>query len=364
MASRVRGIAGLATIGALALAISSCGAPPETTSGQTGGAEGAADVKACLVSDEGGFQDKSFNQSAYEGLQRAVSELGVDSATAESHSSAEYAPNIENLIAQNCTLIIGVGFTINDAVRDAARANPDLQFALIDSRITENNEVIELDNAKPLVFYTAEAAYAAGYLAAGMTKTGNIGTWGGMQIPAVSIFMDGLADGINRYNADNNTDVHLIGWDKQSQRGSFSGDFSDTTAGTQLSANMISQGADIIFPVAGNASNGALAAAKDAGNTSIIWVDSDGFETTADGNIILTSVMKEIGAAVFDTIESSVNGEFSSEPYIGTLENGGVGLAPYHDFDSQIPDELKSQVEAIIAEISDGTTVVETSNQP
>lgn len=371
MSARFRGLAGLATIGAVALLATACGAPPAETdpsaapgsATESAAAETTA-VKACLVSDEGGFQDKSFNQSAKEGLDKAVAELGVESATAESHSAAEYAPNIDNLISQNCTLIIGVGYTINDAIRDAARANPDLQFGLIDSMITENFENIEVDNAKPLVFNTAEASFAAGYLAAGMTQTGKVGTWGGMQIPSVSVFMDGFDDGVKYYNEAKGTNVEVIGWSKDSQEGSFVGDFSDAAKGKQMTANMISQGADIILPVAGNAGTGAFAAAKEAAGTKIIWVDSDGYESTAEGAVILTSVMKQIGQAVYDTIEASSNGEFSNEPYVGTIENGGVGLAPYHDFDAQVSDELKAEVDKIIADIESGAITVESPNQP
>lgn len=329
-----------------------------------GTGRGGTGVKACLVSDEGGFNDKSFNESAKAGLDKAVAELKVDSAVAESHSAAEYKPNIDNLVAQNCTIIFGVGFTINDAVRDAARANPDVKFALIDSRITENNEVINLDNAKPLVFNTAEAAYLAGYVAAGMTQTGKIGTWGGMQIPPVSIFMDGLADGIARHNKDKGTSVELIGWDKAAQNGSFTGSFADASKGKQLTAGMIAQGADIIHPVAGASGNGALAAAKEAPGTMVIWVDSDGFYSTSEGSLILTSVVKEIGASVFDTIKAVQDGKFSSEAYVGTLANGGVSLAPFHDFDAKVPAELKAEVAKIQSEIESGTTKVETSNQP
>lgn len=365
MASRFRGLAGVALVGALAMIAAGCGAPPETGSTASGSAgAGASNVKACLVSDEGGFQDKSFNQSAKEGLDKAVAELGVDSATAESHSSADYKPNLDNLISQNCTIIFGVGFTINDAIRDAARANPDINFALIDSMITENNEVVELDNAKPLLFNTAEAAFAAGYLAAGMTESGKIGTWGGMQIPPVSIFMDGMADGIKYYNEQKSANVELIGWDKDAQNGSFTGDFSDAGKGKQLSAGMISQGADIIFPVAGNSGNGALAAAKEVPGTSVIWVDSDGFETTGEGALIMTSVMKQIGQAVYDTIESVTKDAYDAKPYVGNLDNDGVGLAPYHDFDSKVSDELKAEVTKVMDDIKAGTIKVESPNQP
>lgn len=323
-------------------------------------------VKACLVSDQAGFSDKSFNQSAKEGLDRAVADLHVRSATTESSGPGDFKQNIDNLIAQNCTIIFGVAFTLNDAIRRAAEANPDIHFVLIDSRITHGNPPVEvnLPNAKALVFNTAEASFLAGYLSAGMSATGVVGTWGGLQIPPVSLFMDGFAEGVSRYNTDNGTSVRLIGWDKQAQTGSFAGGFQDQARGNQLTQGMIAQKADIVMPVAGNAGNGALAAARATPGTAIVWVDFDGFETTTFGDLILTSVVKHVGQSVYDTIQSELNGTFTSEAYIGNLENGGVGLAPFHAFQDKVPAELSQKLEALKADVIAGTIKIETVNQP
>lgn len=323
-------------------------------------------VKACLVSDQAGFSDKSFNQSAMEGLQRAVADLGVRYASTESSGPGDFKQNVDNLIAQNCTIIFGVAFTLNDTIRRAAENNPDLHFVLIDSRITDGNppQEVSLPNAKALVFNTAEASFLAGYLAAGMSSTGVVGTWGGLQIPPVALFMDGFAEGVARYNADNQTSVRSIGWNKETQSGSFSGDFQDQSRGNQLTQGMISQNADVIMPVAGNSGNGALAAARATPGTAIVWVDFDGYETTAFGELILTSVVKHVGQAVYDTIESELNGQFSPEAYIGNLDNGGVGLAPFHDFEDEVPDELREAIDALNADIIAGEITITTVNQP
>ncbi|MFH5822192.1 BMP family protein [Georgenia sp. AZ-5] len=359
--------AALATTVALTLA--ACGAAPEEEEpggGEaTGGAAEQVDYSACVVSDAGGWDDKSFNQSAYEGLMRAVDELGIEANDAESQSETEFGPNVDSMVQAGCDLTFGVGFLLEDAVQAAAEANPDTSFALIDSAFSEGEQQVDLENAKPILFNTAEAAFLAGYVAAGMTQTGTVGTFGGLQIPSVSIFMDGFADGVAAYNEDQGADVRLVGWDKEAQTGAFAGTFDDIAAGRQQADQLIAQGADIIMPVAGPVGQGAAQAAVESdGAVRIIGVDSDWYESTEYGEVVLTSVLKDISQAVFDTIEQGVNGEFSGEAYVGTLENEGVGLAPFHDFDSQVPQELKDRVAELQEEIVSGERTIETVNAP
>lgn len=348
---------------AAALALSACGSAPDQASTTAATGDGttaavASDFKACMVSDSGGFEDQSFNQTSGEGLDKAVKELGIQEARAESTSDADYAPNVDSMVQQGCDITFGVGFLLADALSAAAAGNPDVNFALIDSTFKE-----ELPNGKPIVFNTAEAAYLAGYVAAGMTETGKVATFGGMQIPTVAIFMDGFADGVAKYNQDNSANVQLLGWDKAAQNGSFTGDFENQDNGQRLTEQFIAQGADIIMPVAGPVGLGAAAAAEDAG-VKIIWVDTDGYESTSYGPIILTSVMKRMDVATFDTVKQAAEGKFSAEPYVGTLENDGVGIAPFHDFDSAVPQELKDAVDALKEQIISGDIVVETTNAP
>lgn len=350
---------------AAALMLGACGSAPEDNNGGSDDAAkpggDASSVKACMVSDEGGFDDKSFNQSGYEGLQRAEKELGVEIKTAESNSDADYDPNINAMIQDGCTIIIGVGFKMADQIDKAAQDNPEVNFALVDAGFESSPE-----NGKALVFNTAEASYLAGYVSAGMSQ-GKVGTFLGMNIPTTAIFADGFEDGVNKYNEENGTDVGLVGWDKEAQDGMATGDFSDVGKGQTFSKQLIEQGVDIIMPVAGPVGEGALAAAKDAGEgeVTVVWVDADGFETQPDyQDYILTSVVKEIGAAVYDAIKSVVDGDFSSDPYVGNLENGGVSLAPFHNFDDKVPQELKDGVNKIREQIIAGDIKVETTNQP
>lgn len=355
---------GLATV--LSLGLAACGSAPTSSASSSGGSGTTSDFKACMVSDEGGFDDQSFNQSGKEGLDRAGADFGIETVAVESKSAADYPTNVDSLIQQECNLIIGVGFNLADDMTKAAKQNPDVRFALIDAQFTEAG----LPNAKPLIFNTAEAAYLAGYAAAGTTKTGKVATYGGQAIPTVQIFMEGFAKGVEKYNADNGASVQVLGWDPANPSGgSFVGDFKDAAKGQQLTEQFLSQGADIIMPVAGDAASGALAAVKAAGGDSdaIVWVDADGYLTTGkDGGApyMLTSVIKEIGTAVYDTVDEAQRGAFSATPYVGTLGNQGVALAPYHDWDSKVSPELKTKIDELKKQIVDGTLDVSTAYDP
>ena len=375
-----KSIIAVAGAAAVALTLAACGTPTdeattggssETSATEDGSETSAAptgDVvdgfKACMVSDQGGYDDQSFNQSGKEGMDRAADELGVETNEIESTSDSDYGPNIDSLIADGCTYIIGVGFLLEPAIQSAAEANTDIQFGLIDSSLSNDDfSPLELPNVKPLLFNTAEASFLAGYLAAGISESGTVGTFGGLPIPSVQIFMDGYADGIAKYNEDNGTDVSLLGWDKEAQTGSFTGDFENQANGTTTAQGFIDQGADVIMPVAGPVGLGA-ATAIEGGGATMIWVDSDGFNSTDYGDIIATSVMKEIGQAVFDSISEASTGSFDATPYVGTLENEGVGLAEFHDFADSVPQELQDKIAEYRDQIIAGDLVVESVNTP
>ncbi|UVI35104.1 BMP family lipoprotein [Brevibacterium spongiae] len=342
-------------IAASALVLSACGS----------GGDSSSEYLACMVSDSGGWDDQSFNQSGKEGLENAVKNLGIEEKDAESQGDADFKPNVDNMVQAGCNLTFGVGFLLEDTIQEAAEANPDLNFALIDSTFSDaDGKPVTIDNAKAVVFNTAEAAYLAGYVAAATSKSGKVGTFGGIQIPSVTIFMDGFSDGVDKFNEDNKKDVKLLGWNKEKQDGSFSGDFENQGQGQELTKQLISQGADVVMPVAGPVGLGAAAAAKEAGDVSLVWVDSDGYESTEYGDIMLTSVVKQISQAVEDTIKEGTEDKFSNEPYVGTLENEGVGLAPYHDFEDKVPEDVKKKVEDLKKQIVDGSLVVESESTP
>jgi len=368
--------AGPALLAAAALSFAGCAEPPGTgsstaptagPSSQASASTGAADFKACMVSDSGGFDDKSFNQTSYKGLTDAKTTLGIETGQVESSAAADYAKNIDSMVKADCNMIVTVGFLLSDATVAAAKANPDIDFAIVDDNPASAKG---LKNLKPLVFNTAESSFMAGYLAAGSSKTGTVGTFGGLPIPTVTIFMDGFAQGVQYYNDQKSKSVKLVGWNPENPKGgSFvPGDkpFENVAGGKQVATNLVSQGADIIFPVAGPAGEGGLQVAKaSGGKVSAIWVDTDGCVSAESYcSSLVSSVFKGMDVAVTQAIKDSYEDKFDATAYVGTLENEGTGLAPYHEFDSLVPADLKAEVDKIKADIIAGTIKIDSASQP
>jgi basic membrane protein A and related proteins len=357
-----------AVAGCLALALTACGSrgdsnddagastSPSTSESTSTSASPSSTVsadpnfKACMVSDSGGFDDKSFNQTSLKGQEDAASQFGIQTAKVQSTGDSQYADNINQMVQQGCNEITTVGFLLGDATLAAAKKNPDIDFSIVDYAYDKAPA-----NLKGLTYQTDQPSYLAGYLAAGMTQSGIVGTFGGMNIPTVTIYMEGFRQGVLAYNKDNGKDVKLLGWDGKD--GSFTQDFNDKTKGQAIGDQLIGQGADILFPVAGTAGLGGLQSAKDAGAYGI-WVDTDGYTSTEYGDILLTSAEKGLDTSVTAAIQDAIEGDFSNEVYSGTLENGGVGLAPYHDFDSKIPSELKDKIDELKQGIIDGSITI------
>ncbi len=324
----------------------------------------AAALKACQVTDVGGVDDKGFNQKAYKGVTDAADQLGVEAAVLESQAETDYAPNIQAFVDQGCNVIVTVGFLLGDATMTAANANPDIPFTIVDYAYGENEDgtpMITNNNVLGQVFNTDEAAFLAGYLAAGTTKSGKVGTFGGINIPPVTIFMDGFYYGVQKYNADNGTKVEVLGWDPKTQKGLFTENFEKLDDGRTFAQNLVDEGADIVMPVAGPVGLGSAALATELGTDKlmIIGVDSDQYESdTANQAVYLTSVLKNMDVTTFNAIKAVADGTFAGGVTVGTLANGGVGLAPYQDMDSMVSPELKEQMTALQAGIIDGSVSV------
>ncbi len=313
-------------------------------------------MKACQVTDVGGVDDKGFNQKAYKGVTDAADQLGVEAIVLESQAETDYMPNIQSFVDQGCDVIVTVGFLLGDATMEAANANPDIPFTIVDYAYADGD--IANNNVLGQVFNTDEAAFLAGYLAAGVTKSGKVGTFGGVNIPPVTVFMDGFYYGVQKYNADNGTNVEVLGWDPAAQSGLFTENFESLDDGRTFAQNLVDEGADIVMPVAGPVGLGSAALASELGTDKlmIIGVDSDQYVSdTANAGVYLTSVLKEMDVTTFNAIKAVVDGTFEGGVTVGTLENGGVNIADYHDMASVVPAELQAQIETIRAGIVDGS---------
>jgi len=347
---------GLAGLGALALLAGCASAPTESTDGASGE---AIDFVPCMVSDSGGFDDKSFNQLGYEGIQKAADELGVEAITVQSDAETDYAPNLTNLVDQGCDLIVTVGFALSAATVESALANPDIEYVIIDDAADNDfNGETDAPNIKPILFDTAQAAFLAGYAAADYTKTNTVGTFGGMNFPTVSIFMDGFKQGVDYYNTQTDKGVKVLGWDGTD--GLFTGGFEANDTARNTAQGLIDQNVDVLLPVGGPIYQSAAAAIRDAGREiALIGVDADVTETDPSvADLLLTSILKGIDVGTYDAVTAAGKGDFDPSPFIGTLENDGVGIAPFHDFESKVSPELQGQLDDLKAAIIAGDVPV------
>ena len=284
---------GLATLGAVALLAGCASAPEESGDGE---AE-AIDFQPCMVSDAGGFDDKSFNQLGFEGITKAADELGVEAITVESASETDYAPNLTSLVDQGCDLIVTVGFALSAATVESALANPEVEYVIIDDAADNDFDgTTDFENIKPIIFDTAQAAFLAGYAAAAYSQTGVVGTFGGMNFPTVSIFMDGFAQGVEYHNQEKGTNVQVLGWNRDDQDGLFTGGFEANDTARNTAQGLIDQNVDVLLPVGGPIYQSAAAAIREAGrDIALIGVDADFTETDPSvADLMLTSILKGI----------------------------------------------------------------------
>ncbi len=314
----------------------------------------AVDYMVCMVSDTGGFDDASFNQSGLDGLQRAADELGITEEHLQSDAQEDYDRNINQCISDGADMIITVGFLLGEATQTAAEANPDIRFAIVDFAYDP-----AIPNVEGLVYSTAEAAMLAGYASASWSKTGIMGTFGGINIgPGVTDFMDGFIAGMNYWNEQKGGSVRMLGGrdPNDAQSGTFTGNFESTDDAKNITVGMLQEGADVILPVGGPIGGGTFAAIEELGTDAVgLGVDADWCETAPTTcNLTLVSIMKRIDNSVFDAVQRAVDGEDPQAVFVSTLENGGVGLSPFHDYDGEISQETKDEIDALSEAIISG----------
>jgi basic membrane protein A and related proteins len=359
-----------AALAGVVLVAAGCAKPSSSSSSGTG--TGAAKFLGCMVTDTGGINDKSFNQSSWAGMQAAAAANSkITVKYLPSTSTADYAKNISTFEGEKCGVIVTVGFAMGPATQSAALASPKQKFAIVDCSyasfcLSTSAHPKIAHNINQLVYNTVQDAFLGGYLAAGMTKTGKVATFGGMKFGTVTIYEDGFWDGVQYYNKQHHTHVQVLGWSYPSQNGTFAGSFTNITAGETITNTFIHDGADIIFPVAGAVGLGsakAVQAANGAGKkVSMFWVDVDGCVQAATYcPYFITSVEKGITLSVKAAVLSAAAGH-SGGSYVGTLANGGAVLAPYHTWASKVPASLQSEINTLKQQIISGTIVPATKS--
>jgi basic membrane protein A len=317
------------------------------------------------VTDTGGIDDKSFNTAQWNGIERAEEELEgrVEARFIQSDEASQYEPNLTEFASQDYELVIASGFFLGGDLAKVAALYPDVNFSIVDYTYPDPFGVPEgivgnaecIPNVQGQIFKTDQAAFLAGYLAAGMTETGKVGYFGGAKIPTVTIFGAGFQLGIEAYNEAHGTEVELLGWDNETGEGLFTGDFADLTKGKEATESLFDEGADIFIPVGGLIGSPGFDVARERGGYGI-WVDVDGYWLLPEArDVMLTSVMKNMEQSVYDVVKDTQAGEFKGcGVYVGGLDNDGVGIAPYHLLEDTIPDELKAEIEELKQKIISG----------
>ena len=318
------------------------------------------DISACQLATQP-LEDNGFEAAVHDGLTNAATDLGVTVRTTVSPSESTDRAIFRTFIDQGCSVIVALSSNLGQQeLVQAAQQHPQQKFVVIDPF-----EPPQLPNVLGVGFEVNQAAFLAGYLAAGTSRSGVVGTFGGVPVPTVFPFMDGFAAGVSKYNEDHDADARLVGWDPGSGTGSFisQGDFGafrDVEGGRRLAARLIRQGADVIFPVAGEAGLGAAEEAREAGETLLIGVDFDQFfQAPQFADLWLTSVRKRYDVAVKNVVQLVVNGTFEGGgTYLGNVGNGSVDLAPFHDLEDRVPADLKTRLAELRAGIADGSISV------
>jgi basic membrane protein A and related proteins len=332
----------LALLAALALGIAACGDDDDGGGGGGGGAaqQEAKSIKAGVVTDIGGLNDRSFNFLANKGLEDAEADLGVQGRVLISKSNGDYVPNLSTLAQQQYDLTVGVGFLMADAMNTVAGKFPNNQFAIIDFSAAGLKD--KPQNVEGLLFKEQEAGYLAGYLAGLWAKDNNattVSTVGGQKIPPVDHYIAGFQKGAK----DANPDIKTLN--------GYSQDFVDQAKCKEIALDQIAQGSKVVFQVAGQCGLGALDAAKEKGVQGI-GVDAD---QAYLGDHILTSALKKVDVAVFDAIKRAQDGKFKGgTDVIATVENGGVGIGKLGPAGEKYADQIKEVQDKIASgEITD-----------
>ena len=317
-----------------------------------------------FVTDTAGINDQTINTSIWNGVLRARNDFNICSKYLESTDSNLYEPNLTSFASQDYDLVIASNFSLGGDLANVAALYPDINFTIVDYTYPDEFGVPDegvighdecIPNVQGQIFKSDQAAFLAGYLAAGITETDKIGWFGGAKIPTVTIFGVGFQAGMEHYNQEHLTNIELLGWDSATGVGDFTNDWTDQDLGKAYTQDLFDKGADIFMPVGGMIGALGFDVARDRGGYGI-WVDMDGYNILPGArDVMLTSVMKNIDNSVYDVIKGTMDGNFNGcGVYIGDMANAGVGIAPYHEFAPAVPSALKAEIEVLKTKIASG----------
>lgn len=347
----------LALIFSLSLFLAACGTSDDDKqsgdekAGEEKNNEGSNnDFKVAMVTDVGGVDDKSFNQSAWEGLVEFGKKYGLKEgegyAYLQSSQDSDYEPNLTRLTMQDYDLVYGIGFLLTDAIEEVASRNPDTMYGLVDS-------VTEGDNVVNITFMEHQGSFLVGVAAAHKTKSGKVGFVGGVDSPLINKFEVGFVAGVKSVDPSIEVDIR------------YAESFDDASKGRQIASSMYQSGVDIIYHAAGGAGNGVFNEAKDIKNNdpeAYVWVigvdrdQNDEGKITVGGteyNVTFTSMVKRVDVAVQDIAERAMNGEFPGGQTVEYgLEDGGISVAESNP--EAYTDDIKKEVQEWQQKILDG----------
>ena len=316
-------------------------------------ANAATKQKVCVALDTAGINDKSFNQTSYEGA-KAAKAAGYASTIEylPAKSGADYVPNIQKFVDKKCTLIIAIGYLLGDAIKAAATKNPTIKFAIVDDPSGGAN-------LKGIQYQTDESAFLVGYFAAAMSKTGIVATYGGLPIPPVTIWMDGYAYGVKYYNQVKDKNVKLLGWDVKTQTGKMLGGFEAPAEALAASVAFEQQNADYIFGVSGGMQSVTAGNSLKTKKSNVVWVDATVMGTGPQyASVVPISATKGLKEGVLAVIKETYDGKYTNKAYMGTLKNKGVGYVITPAWAKKIPASLQTELKDLAADIGAGIITI------
>ncbi|HXJ64397.1 MAG TPA: BMP family ABC transporter substrate-binding protein [Actinomycetota bacterium] len=313
----------------------------------------------CVAVGTPGDDGARFRVPLLRAIRKAHRELATTGSLLVGHGDKKMAAAVRRLVHEGCDLVAATGVEAGKAIIAAARANPDTHFAVLGG-----TGPVSLPNVTVVRFHPEQAAFLAGYLAAGITRTGIVGAFGGEPDSRVERMLQGFAGGVAKLNADRELAVPLLGWNPVTRRGLFAGSAEDTEAGRRIGQRLVGNGADIVFGVAGNAARGAASVVNGVGDSFMIGSGWDWAQTADAPRNWITSVEERVAVMFRLLVAREVRGKFMPGVVEATLANGGVGLAKFRGPGQSVSPKLRYSLRLIGTQIAEGEVSIDPNDYP